>query len=397
MYLYNRERNGKVLSEADFSELPELVWKLQFKQFPVRCAESTPVVDSEGNIYFGSHDGCFYCLSQDGAIKWQFVTESKIYSSPLIVGDNIFFNFGKSNMACLDMKSGVTRWIYDGMDGLRKKSKISRLLSHVISYLHYDYEFKKFMKINAWSSPNILSDGTLITVLCAEGLIALDPESGQKKWHYNPGGGFYHQAGAAISDADGNEKIYFLSQTNGLHVLDGSGKVLWKNKSANGYNGWASPSIDEKEKAVYHSISDHNKSCFLFKHDLDGKLIWKRKFDFGCRAAIGIPETHFIYFLGLNGKVYTLNKKDGSIIKEIKIATSDRGLWTSPAVLKNGNVLINTKKSLKNGSLICLTGNLEVKWEINYGKALSVPFVDHQGYLYSGTWDGDYYKFKERK
>ena len=394
MFLYNKERNGRIPNEFNFSKTPDLVWKMQFKQNPIRCAESTPVIDAENNIYFGSHDGSFYCLDTNGIVKWQFVTESKIYSSPLIHNNYIFFNFGRSKMACLDLH-GNTRWIFDGMSKLKNKSKLYIGFSHLKSYLHYDYEFKKFMKINAWSSPNILSDGTILTVLCSSGLIAIDANTGIEKWTYHPGNLFYHQAGVAVSKINGEERIYFVSQGNGLHVLDTTGKLIWEKKSIPGFNGWANPSVDPEDKALYHSISKDNKSSRLYKHSLDGKLLWEQKFNFGCRATVGVSTGDFVCFLGLNGKVYTLNKKDGTILAELAIASSDRGLWTSPAILNNGSILINTKKSLSKGSLICLSKELEILWEINYGKALSVPFVDQRGYLYTGTWNGDYYKFKE--
>ncbi len=396
MFLYNKERNGRIPNEVAYSKAPELVWKIQFKQYPIRCAESTPVADADNNIYFGSHDGSFYCVNPDGQIKWQFVTESKIYSSPLIFNNHVYFNFGRSNMACFDL-NGNKKWIIDGMSALKNKSKFSRLFSHIKSYLYYDYEFKKFMKINAWSSPNILNDGTLLTVLCSKGLYALDANSGAEKWSYKPGELFYHQAGVAITTVNGEERIFFVSQANGLHVLDTSGNLIWEKKSISGYNGWANPSIDPEENAVYHSISKHNQSCYLYKHSLDGKLLWEKKFNFGCRATVGVPTGNSICFLGLNGKAYKIDKKNGAILAELSIASSDRGLWTSPAILENGSVLINTKKSVQKGSLICISKDWEINWEINYGKALSVPYIDQLGYLYTGTWDGDYYKFKEQK
>jgi hypothetical protein len=44
--------------------------------------------------------------------------------------------------------------------------------------------------------------------------------------------------------------------------------------------------------------------------------------------------------------------------------------------------------------LICLSPQAEINWEINYAKALSVPTIDEQGNLYTATWAGDFYKFK---
>jgi hypothetical protein len=228
-------------------------------------------------------------------------------------------------------------------------------------------------------------------------LLAIDANTGLEKWSFNPGHLFYHQAGVAITTVNEEERIFFVSQANGLHVLDNSGNLIWEKKSISGYNGWANPSIDPEEDVVYHSISKNNQSSWLYKHTLDGKLLWKKKFFFGCRATVGVPIGDSICFLGLDGKAYKIEKNSGAILAELSIASADRGLWTSPAVLKNGSVLINTKKSVRKGSLICISNNWKINWEINYGKALSVPYIDQQGYLYTGTWDGDYYKFKEHQ
>ena len=98
MFLFSKERSGLLKHQFEMNEVPCLEWKINLKQLPKRCVESSPVIDDFGNIYFGSHDGCFYCLDQEGNVKWQFVTESKVYSSPMISGDKIYFNCNMSNI-----------------------------------------------------------------------------------------------------------------------------------------------------------------------------------------------------------------------------------------------------------------------------------------------------------
>ena len=45
------------------------------------CAQirSTPAVDSEGSVYFGSYDYSVYKLDADGKMKWNFTTGSSVY------------------------------------------------------------------------------------------------------------------------------------------------------------------------------------------------------------------------------------------------------------------------------------------------------------------------------
>ena len=42
------------------------------------------IFDSEGNLYFGCHDGAFYSLGPSGKLRWCSLTGQKIYSSPSI-------------------------------------------------------------------------------------------------------------------------------------------------------------------------------------------------------------------------------------------------------------------------------------------------------------------------
>ncbi len=393
MFLFSKERTGQISYDFDCSEMPSLQWKINFKQLPVRCAESTPVIDVQGNIYFGSHDGCLYCIDAMGKVKWQFVTDSKVYSSPMLFENKLYVNCNMSNTICLDL-DGNLLWKYDSFEELKKLSKIKRLMTNVYTYLMYDYEFKSYMKINAWSSPNILQDKYIVTVLYGIGVVVLDKENGRVSWKYNFGKPINHLAGVAIASYNQKEHIAAIGQNSGMHFFDQSGNLLWKKSAKFKTNAWANPSIDTAESVIYYSESFKNKSCSVFKVNFEGKVIWEKQFNFGCRASIGISQQNFLVFLGLDGSVYFLDKETGNILFSKKIASSDRGLWTSPSVLPNGNVLINTKKSVKHGSLICISKNMETLWEIEYGKALSVPVIDKDKNLYTATWEGDFFKYK---
>jgi len=45
MFLFDRERTGRIPSSFSFEEQPQEAWRILFKQDPIRCAESTPVFD----------------------------------------------------------------------------------------------------------------------------------------------------------------------------------------------------------------------------------------------------------------------------------------------------------------------------------------------------------------
>ena len=47
---------------------------------------SSPFVDSDGIVYFGSYDSSLYAVDQDGNLKWKFQTGDKVNSSPFVDG-----------------------------------------------------------------------------------------------------------------------------------------------------------------------------------------------------------------------------------------------------------------------------------------------------------------------
>lgn len=394
MFLFDKEKTGRIPSQHIFSAKPAEEWKVTFKQDPIRCAESTPVIDKNGNLYFGSHNGSIYCMDANGQIKWQFVTEYKVYSSPLLIDEMLYIGCNMSTLLCLNLE-GELIWKYDGYLTFAKQSKLKRLFINGVNYLKYDYEFKKFMKINTWTSPNLVGNHSIAFVFYGLGLVLLDKNTGEVRWQKDLGSPSFHLAGTAITTHEGVDKIAVCGQNSGLHLFDEKGKLLWNNKAFSGSNAWANPSIDPEEQCVYHSDSYYNKKSIVYKTDLNGKISWKKQFPFGCRASIAISRKNFVVFLGLNGTCYLLDKKTGDVLFSQPIASKDRGLWTSPSLMANDDILINTKKTVKKGSLICLNEKAETVWEIDYAKALSVPIISENGALYTATWAGDFYKFKK--
>ncbi len=52
---------------------------------------STPSIDNDGTIYFGSYDHYFYALYPDGELKWKYKTNGVIESSAAISSDGTVY------------------------------------------------------------------------------------------------------------------------------------------------------------------------------------------------------------------------------------------------------------------------------------------------------------------
>ena len=85
MFLFDKFSTGRLKYGKGILEIPELVWRFRLRSFPEFAPESTAAFDDEMNIYFGSHDQCFYSLTAEGTFRWMFKTGGKVYSSPTLL------------------------------------------------------------------------------------------------------------------------------------------------------------------------------------------------------------------------------------------------------------------------------------------------------------------------
>ncbi|MGQ9479330.1 MAG: outer membrane protein assembly factor BamB family protein [Thermoproteota archaeon] len=78
MFKSNPQHTGSVKYPG--TRTPWLRWK--FKTDGI--IESSPVIASDGTIYFGSNDGYLYAVHTNGSLKWTFKTGGSIKSTPAI-------------------------------------------------------------------------------------------------------------------------------------------------------------------------------------------------------------------------------------------------------------------------------------------------------------------------
>lgn len=71
---------------------------------------SAPVLGENGSVYFGSNDGYFYCLSDEGNLNWRCRTGGKEDGSALVSQDNlIYFNSCKGIFYVCN-SDGTVQW-----------------------------------------------------------------------------------------------------------------------------------------------------------------------------------------------------------------------------------------------------------------------------------------------
>src|SRR5690625_1271828 len=127
-FLFDKYHSGRMRYNLG-DEKPHLLWSYNIPSFPVKGPESTPVFDEKKNIYFGCHDGCFYSLTNNGRYRWHFKTDKKIYSSPLLVGQNVIVSNGDGYLFCFDKDSGKLIWNYDIAVEYRPKTLLNSVFT----------------------------------------------------------------------------------------------------------------------------------------------------------------------------------------------------------------------------------------------------------------------------
>ncbi|UCF12047.1 MAG: PQQ-like beta-propeller repeat protein [Thermoplasmatales archaeon] len=73
--------------------------------------ESTPMIDDNGIIYFGSHDTYIYAVYPNGILKWKFKTDGWVHGSPTIGEDGtVYVGSDDTYLYSLYPNNGTTKW-----------------------------------------------------------------------------------------------------------------------------------------------------------------------------------------------------------------------------------------------------------------------------------------------
>ncbi len=105
MYRYNLGRTGSTGYNM-VDPVGELKWSFETGA----AITSTPVVVGD-TVYFGSNDHNLYAVNTvDGSLRWKFTTGSWVESSPAVVNGIVYFGSNDGNFYALDAVTGQKIW-----------------------------------------------------------------------------------------------------------------------------------------------------------------------------------------------------------------------------------------------------------------------------------------------
>ena len=388
MFLFDKYRSSR--QNAATGDNVDIRWKTFLPANPAFCAESTAIVDKEGNFYFGSHSGNFYSLSPDGVIRWSFYTKAKIYGSPLFSKGNIVFASGDGWLYSLTCDAGKIVWMVDLKKGYFDSFK--QKMVQTIIHLPYTLNLgrRMLMDTKCWSSA-LLVNGRIYITAYGKGFYCLD-EDGNVMWSLDLGYPRYQLSGV-VTDNDNN--LYFASRKGYLFCYTSQGVKNWSRKMGL-YNVWGNPSFDDVNKLLLVPLSKGESKGIIRAYSNKGTMVWEAKLNGAIYGSVAIDANRqFYYCADFKGFIYKIESKTGSIVASRQLSTAIRALWTTPTIDKNGCIYITTKdKGHLRGRIIKLNNHFSRIWEYPIGQALSVPLILKNGDVCAGSWDGYYYCLK---
>ncbi len=311
--------------------------------------EDTPVIDDDGNIYFGAFvDHYLYCLFPDGSLKWKYKADSYMWgSSPAIDEDGTIYVGSWDDYLYAINSNGTLKW---------------RFCAYA----------------NIASSPVIAEDGTIYFGLMGPGydkgrIYALNT-NGTEKWHYDTG--YWIVSNPAIGD-DGT--IYIGSGDGYLYALYTNGALRWRFQTGDEIHGH--PSIADDGTIYIGSNDDYLYAIY----PNNGTEKWRFNTEWGLYGNPSIANDGTIY-VGTN-KLYAVNP-NGTMRWGFYLGLDRMIGRSSPAISSDGIIYTGTTiGSMSGGEIVSVNPNGTECWrkEIANDWVESSPSIGEDGTVYIGS------------
>jgi len=324
--------------------------KVKWSFLTEAAVTSSPTIGSDCTVYIGGHDGKIYAFSSSGNLEWSYQTGDEIHSSAAIgAGGTIYIGSNDGNVYALKA-DGSLKWMYQtgwgvdssptiGADGTiyvgSNDGKVYALEQNGV--LKWSFQTDSYIS----SSPAIGADGTIyIGGGWGDGQIyALNPDDGTLIWSCQIGDSVY--SSPAIG-ADGT--IY----AGGFEEYFGEyeGRIIAINPE-NGSQKWAyqvesaiiksSPALGEDGTLYFGSGWGEGKVYAL--NSEDGSLKWSFQTGDDVESSPSIGADGAIYIGSNDGYIYAFNSEDGSLKWSFQ---TDEKVESSPAIGADGTIYIGS-------------------------------------------------------
>jgi outer membrane protein assembly factor BamB len=201
--------------------------------------------DTTALVYVGADDGTLYAIdAASGAVRWTHKAKGAIEPAPVLAGGKLYYTSSEGRVYCLDAQNGKWQWQYEreppesftihGFAGVlvvgdRVYTGFADGYVVALKAAGGDVVWARSLAaasdqfVDVDTTP-VLAGGQLYAASYSGGMYALNPKDGTVKWRFDVEGA----AGIAFS----NGRVYFTAAKTGLHVLDTTGRVIWRQAMA---------------------------------------------------------------------------------------------------------------------------------------------------------------------
>lgn len=362
-FVMNQSRRLKATCEN------KVIWKLPLEK---HVYYSCPAVADDGTIYISTgifrHTdwGTLYAVDPGGTIQWSYDCDFNPYS-PVVGPDGTIYIQDFHNTLYAVTPAGDLKW------------KFSDFQSPV--QIWYDMGQR---------IPAVGSDGTVY--IAADGLYALDPDTGERLWRFNP---LYSKCcrQSPVIGSDGT--IYIFIHQHDFYAVNPDSTQKWHAQLDHEEEmAFSCPAID-KDGMLYIG-AERGHDGFVYCFNSSGVKQWKYLVEGFGRTVRASPV------IGADGTIHIATKSGGMDIPAKVIALSSAGteLWeyivenfhgpgsaddvySTPAIGADGTLYFGSE----NEHFYALNPDGTLKWntQLEHGINWSSAAITDDGVLYIGT------------
>lgn len=367
----------------------KLAWKFSTKG---RIYSSPAILNN--SIFFGSGDSTFYALNkQTGEVQWQFKADGVIHSNPCVTSSMVFYSSSKGTLYAHSVNDGSLQWKFES-EGDRMVDMWDYYLSSPKVYnglVYWGSGDGHLYAVNAES-------GVLVWKYKANGVIhatplitdnaifigdfggyfhAINPKSGDLIWQFRTVGDTYFpkgeiQKGATID----NGIVYFGSRDFNIYALNAqTGRGHWNMKEQ---GSWVIAEPLVYNNNIYVGTSDTHRFYCLNK--TNGTIIWQLPLPMRVYGK-AVSHNNLIYFGCFDGILRGVDSETGEVQWKFQTIGSQENY--SKIYDESGNFNsdfeLYGKDYVESERLIHALGSI-----------LSTPIIDNET-IYFGSSDGNLY------